>query len=57
MLDEILKWQKRFDRERKARKQAEQLLEEKSRELYEQNKKLKKAQQYSKACILDMGYR
>lgn len=34
------KWQGRFIRERKARQEAEQLLEDKSRELYEVNRKL-----------------
>ena len=39
------KWQARFKRERNARKQAEQLLEEKSRVLYEANQKLEKQAQ------------
>lgn len=34
------KWQRRFERERSARKSAEKLLEEKSRELFETNEKL-----------------
>ena len=34
------KWQIRFERERQARKEAEQLLETKSRELYEANRRL-----------------
>jgi signal transduction histidine kinase len=38
--EEILKWKKRFERERNARKQAEQLLEQKSAELYEVNQSL-----------------
>lgn len=35
------KWKKRFDRERKARKEAEQILEKKSYELYESSLELK----------------
>ena len=34
-------WQQRFERERKARKQAEQILEEKSLELYQSNQNLR----------------
>jgi signal transduction histidine kinase/CheY-like chemotaxis protein/HPt (histidine-containing phosphotransfer) domain-containing protein len=34
------KWQRRFERERQARKEAERLLEQKSRELYQTNKLL-----------------
>ena len=37
------KWQKRFLRERKARKEAEALLEQKSLALYQTNKELKEA--------------
>jgi signal transduction histidine kinase len=40
MSDEAQKWKARFDRERSARKEAESLLEDKSRELYELNQSL-----------------
>ena len=40
--DEVLKWKKRFDRERASRKVAEKLLEEKSAEIYELNTALEK---------------
>ncbi|MDH3972284.1 MAG: ATP-binding protein [Gammaproteobacteria bacterium] len=42
MTDKLTSLQRRFDRERLARKQAEQLLEEKSRELYVTNQELRK---------------
>lgn len=38
-------WQPRFERERAARKEAERLLEEKSRELYSLNEQLREAQE------------
>jgi signal transduction histidine kinase len=40
-MEEIEKWKSRFERERKARKEAEKLLEEKSAELFELNESLK----------------
>lgn len=39
-LDELTIFKKKYEREKSARKQAEQLLEEKSRELYDVNVKL-----------------
>lgn len=39
-MDEVEKWKNRFERERNARKQAEGLLEDKSLELYQANKRL-----------------
>ena len=39
---EAMKWQKRFERERAARKEAEKLLEEKSAEIYQLNLELEK---------------
>lgn len=39
-MEEAEKWQKRFERERNARKESERLLEAKSLELYEANKQL-----------------
>ncbi|MEO0793796.1 MAG: PAS domain S-box protein [Verrucomicrobiota bacterium] len=42
MSDESDKWKRRYERERNARKQAEQLLEEKSLMLYEKNVELEK---------------
>lgn len=41
-MDEAEKWKKRFERERKARKEAENILELKSKELYDVNEQLKK---------------
>ncbi len=41
MSDEASKWKARFDRERASRKEAERLLEDKSRELFELNESLK----------------
>ncbi len=38
--EEVLKWKKRFERERASRKEAERLLEEKSAEIYELNTEL-----------------
>ncbi|WP_368029183.1 response regulator [Arcobacter sp. s6] len=42
MLEDESPWKKRFERERKARKEAEQLLEQKSSEVYDINKNLEK---------------
>jgi signal transduction histidine kinase/DNA-binding NarL/FixJ family response regulator len=41
MIDEIAKYQRRFERERNARKEAEKLLEDKSLQLYKANQELK----------------
>ncbi len=41
-MDDAEKWKKRFERERKARKEAENILELKSKELYEVNQQLQK---------------
>ncbi len=41
-LDEAARWRARFDRERAARKEAERLLEEKGRELYQANNSLRR---------------
>ncbi|MDV7340669.1 ATP-binding protein [Terasakiella sp. A23] len=40
-MDEAEKWKKRFEREREARKEAERVLEVKSREVYEVNQELR----------------
>jgi signal transduction histidine kinase len=40
-MEEVEKWKARFERERKSRKEAEKLLEEKSAELFELNESLK----------------
>ena len=42
MIEEESPWKKRFERERKAKKEAEQLLERKSSEVYDINKNLEK---------------
>ena len=46
------KWNKRYTREKEARKQAEKLLEEKSLALYEQNEKLKQFTENLEKIIL-----
>ena len=46
------KWNKRYEREKEARKQAEKLLEEKSLALYEQNEKLKQFTENLEKIIL-----
>lgn len=44
-MTETEKWQRRLERERNARRQAEQLLEVKSRELYERNQELERSRE------------
>lgn len=53
MSDEVEKWRKRYEREKKSRCAAEQLLEEKSRELYDANKKLERKYQLIFESSLD----
>lgn len=45
------KWRKRLERERRAREQAEQLLEEKSRELFEKNEALEGARNHLEELV------
>ena len=51
MSDEIELYKRRLKRERSARKQAESLLEKKSRQLYEANLELKEAADYQKDVL------
>jgi two-component system sensor histidine kinase/response regulator len=53
MPSEAEKWQKRFDRERSARKQAEELLEQKSSELFIANEKLEEQIQIKSSELLN----
>ncbi|GEM_PF-4841146 len=50
-MSEITLWQRRFDRERRARKEAETLLEEKSRETFEANQRLREQAEQTRAIV------
>ncbi|MBL9154944.1 MAG: PAS domain S-box protein [Verrucomicrobiales bacterium] len=57
MNEESEKWQRRFERERAARKEAERLLEEKSRDLYAANQRLLEDARTLESCVSERTHR